>query len=337
MNKHTHMQRTHAQALPKQSGVTLVELMIAMLIGLFLIGGVLQVFSSARQTYRVQDATSRMQESGRMALEVLSRDIRIAGFWGCVSNRTRLVDNLDSDGADYVDYLGGGIAGIEGNADPDTLTVRSGIDVGIVVESPFGPAASSEIKSTTATCWHKVTSSWFPTAPEAISSRSRLKMAPTSLSMRPGAARRAMSTLPTRLAPGPMRTVLRKTYGGDAKVLMTQQVIYTIAEGSEGQPALFRELDGINAEFVDGIENLQVLYGEDIDGSLTANYFVPADEVVDMLNVVSVRIAVVARSYDDNLSGGISQNYSVLGTNMVAADSRLRQVYSSTVAVRNRL
>ena len=90
-------------------------------------------------------------------------------------------------------------------------------------------------------------------------------------------------------------------------------------------------------EFVDGIENLQVLYGEDIDGSLTANYFVPADEVVDMLNVVSIRIAVVARSYDDNLSGGIAQNYSVLGTNFVAADNRLRQVYTSTIAVRNRL
>jgi type IV pilus assembly protein PilW len=126
---------------------------------------------------------------------------------------------------------------------------------------------------------------------------------------------------------------LSRTYGGDAKVLLTQQITYTIADGSEGQPALFRN----GAEFVDGIENLQVVYGEDIDGSLTANYFVPADEVVDMLNVVSIRIAIVARSYDDNLSGGIAQNYNVLGTNFVAADNRLRQVYTSTIAVRNRL
>jgi type IV pilus assembly protein PilW len=60
--------------------VTLVEVMIGMLLGVFLVGGIMQVFASSRQTYRVHEATSRMQESGRMALEVISRDIRGAGL-----------------------------------------------------------------------------------------------------------------------------------------------------------------------------------------------------------------------------------------------------------------
>ena len=63
-----------------QTGVALVEVLIAMLIGVFLVGGMLQVFSSSRLTYRVHEATARMQETGRMALELLSRDIRMAGF-----------------------------------------------------------------------------------------------------------------------------------------------------------------------------------------------------------------------------------------------------------------
>jgi type IV pilus assembly protein PilW len=69
----------------RQSGLSLVEVLIGMLLGLFLVGGVLQVFASSRQTYRVHDATSRMQESGRMALEVIARDIRMADFWWRIS------------------------------------------------------------------------------------------------------------------------------------------------------------------------------------------------------------------------------------------------------------
>lgn len=59
-------------------------------------------------------------------------------------------------------------------------------------------------------------------------------------------------------------------------------------------------------------------------GSGTANYYVPADQVVDMNNVISIRFAVVVRSYQENLNGGIVQNYSVLGTDFVSSDTRLR-------------
>ena len=65
-----------------QKGMALVELLVAMLIGLVLVGGILQIFSSSRQTHRVHEATARMQESGRMALEVISRDVRMADFLG---------------------------------------------------------------------------------------------------------------------------------------------------------------------------------------------------------------------------------------------------------------
>ncbi len=127
--------------------MTLVEVMIAMLLGVFLMGGVLQVFASSRQTYRVHEATSRMQENGRMALEVLSRDIRMADFWGCVSDPSNFVNNLDTAGAGYVDFLSGGIGGTEGAAGaPDSLILRGGIDSGITVEPPYGPQASANIK-----------------------------------------------------------------------------------------------------------------------------------------------------------------------------------------------
>ena len=68
-----------------QGGFTLVELMVAMLISLLLMGGVIQVFSSSSKSYRNHEGLSRIQENGRFAMEFLSRDIRMADFWGCAN------------------------------------------------------------------------------------------------------------------------------------------------------------------------------------------------------------------------------------------------------------
>jgi len=67
-----------------QMGLSLIELLIAMLISAFLIAGILQIFIGSKQTYSMQQNLSRLQENGRFALEFLERDIRMAGYWGCL-------------------------------------------------------------------------------------------------------------------------------------------------------------------------------------------------------------------------------------------------------------
>lgn len=61
-------------------GFTLIELMIALVLGLFLVAGVLYVFLSNTQTYRTNEALSRVQENGRFAIEFLTSDLRHAGY-----------------------------------------------------------------------------------------------------------------------------------------------------------------------------------------------------------------------------------------------------------------
>ena len=322
--------------ISRQTGMTLVEVMIAMLLGVFLMGGVLQVFASSRQTYRVHEATSRMQENGRMALEVLSRDIRMADFWGCASDPSNFVNNLDTTGTGYVDFLAGGIGGTEGAAGaPDSLMLRGGIDSGLSVEPPYGPQASANIKiqanngleqddivfvaDCSAGDIFQITNANPDTSGVVVHNTGNGDPGNYNVT-NPG-------------CPGANAHCLSKVYGGDASMMLTQETSYSIAMGSEGQPALFRN----GLEFLDGIENLQILFGEDIDASGIANYYVPADQVADMANVISIRFAVVVRSYDDNLTGGLTQNYNLFGTTIAAPDNRLRQVYTSTVAVRNRL
>ncbi len=69
-------------AMPKplrQSGVTLVELMVALVLGLFIVGGVIQVFLSGKASYKVQEGLGRIQESARFADFYLGRVLRNAG------------------------------------------------------------------------------------------------------------------------------------------------------------------------------------------------------------------------------------------------------------------
>jgi type IV pilus assembly protein PilW len=320
----------------RQSGLTLIELMIAMVIGLFLVGGVLQVFSSARQTYRVHDATSRMQEGGRMALEVLARDIRMADFWGCASNSIKMVNNLDTAGAGYVDFVTGGVEGTDGGGmTPDSITLRGGFDAGITVDPPYGPQASANIKVNKASdlAQDDIVMVSDCTNGDIFQITNANPDGAGVLVHNTGSGDPGNYNVTNPGCPGANAHCLSKVYGADAKILITREIIYTIGMGSEGEPALFRN----DAEFLDGIENLQILYGEDTNGSGTPNYFVPADQVTDMESVISIRLAVVTRSADDFLTDGIAQNYNVLGTNVVAPDQRLRQVYTSTIAVRNRL
>jgi type IV pilus assembly protein PilW len=66
----------------RATGFSLVELMVAMVLGLILIAAVLQVFVGNRQTQVIEASLARVQESGRLALEFLSEDLRQAGFYG---------------------------------------------------------------------------------------------------------------------------------------------------------------------------------------------------------------------------------------------------------------
>ncbi len=69
-------------SMHKASGFSLIELMISMTIGIFLIGGALYVFDEASATTRINESLARMQENARWALDAIEPDIRLAGYWG---------------------------------------------------------------------------------------------------------------------------------------------------------------------------------------------------------------------------------------------------------------
>lgn len=109
-----------------QGGFTLVELMIALVLGLVVIGGVISVFLSNQQSYRTNQALGEVQDNSRSAFEFLARDIRNAGLTGC-GNLGRVANVLNNSptggGTDWWANFNNAIHGYDGaEADPAVVT-----------------------------------------------------------------------------------------------------------------------------------------------------------------------------------------------------------------------
>ena len=75
---------SHPNSIRQQQGLTLVELMIALTLGLIVIAALVAVFSSSNQNYRQNEALAGLQDNARFALDALGRDLAMAGYWGGV-------------------------------------------------------------------------------------------------------------------------------------------------------------------------------------------------------------------------------------------------------------
>ena len=75
-----------------QRGVTLIELMVAMTLGVLILGSSLAMFSANKQSFRFSKALARVQDNGRFAIQSMARDIRMAGYIGCSSRQQVTID-----------------------------------------------------------------------------------------------------------------------------------------------------------------------------------------------------------------------------------------------------
>lgn len=77
----------HVPGRRRMAGLSLVELMVAILLGTFLLLGLVQVFSASRVAYQLSQGVARAQENGRFAMDFLLRDMRMVGHGGCVNDQ----------------------------------------------------------------------------------------------------------------------------------------------------------------------------------------------------------------------------------------------------------
>ena len=110
--------RIYSQTLPPRDmarGMTLIELMISIVLGLLLVAVVIQIYVGSKSTYNKQEDLSRLQENGRVAIDVIGRMARVSGF---KSNPAADYSTIFPTSAPAIT----GTAGVAGSS--DSLTIR---------------------------------------------------------------------------------------------------------------------------------------------------------------------------------------------------------------------
>lgn len=350
----------------KQRGVTLIELLVSMLIGLFLIAGVVQSVVSAKHSYLHQDEFARMQENGRYALEYLTSEVRMAGYTGCSQASRTAVAVENTDWRTSIQGLGGYEGGVDtlpdefnsvlGDADvivlsrkdsSSALTVSShqANSAVIHIDGSHNISPGSILVASNENC--EEVSIFQLTGPNGLPAN-HLNHG-TGGSTQPGNCTKA-SRAPdfTFDCSGvyPSNSDINGTYemGPGWTISQVQTLGLYIGSGASGQPALFRErvntsggdVNSVAEELVEGIENMQIRYGEDLtptDSDGNPNVYRKANDVSDWDAVKTVRIELLLRSSAEILPE--PQSITFDGT-VLDSDKFARKIITTTIAIRNR-
>ncbi|MEE9194165.1 MAG: prepilin-type N-terminal cleavage/methylation domain-containing protein [Thermodesulfobacteriota bacterium] len=112
--------------ITKQHGFTLIEMMIAMAITLLVLSGVYEVFTSQQKAYNIQDQVAEMQQNARVAMDMMTREIRMAGYIHESSDGDSNTDAPTSDVAGE-SFTGNGAEDIDENG-TNAITIEADID-----------------------------------------------------------------------------------------------------------------------------------------------------------------------------------------------------------------
>lgn len=325
---HVSQPKTQPKALSR--GFSLVELMVAMVLSIALIGGALMVYSSTSSSYRAQEANAQLIESGRTAIELISRDLRMAEYWRCIGWQAANLSN-------HLPYQQRGIYSANGaNGAPDSLRMLQALDPTAVTVQAQVTLAELNLAMVPATV-----------TPNAISVSSGAGFAANDIVVINDCAKGDVFTI-TGVNNNTIShncTTCVETYGVNSTLLRVQDTTYQIANNADSQPALFRVLNGgVQEELLAGVEDMQVFFGEDTDSDGVANRYVTAEVINEpcssgtnpgcWLRVVTVRVALLLRTLEDNVVIE-PQTYVFNGATVTATDRRMRRAFTFVVALRN--
>ncbi|MGY6276212.1 PilW family protein [Methylomonas sp. MgM2] len=411
----------------RMSGVSLIEIMISLTIGLIIVAGIGYAYLGSKQSFRTQDALSRMQEGARIAFEFMAKDIRMAGFRGCPPSDAdtnllaaptiwykNLIDQsfIGLIGRPLIGYekTGGawsafpaGVTGVVGSViSGDALTVLHADTGQEFVVSSHAP--SSNPPQFTLTADHDIKQGTILIAAKPDCSRIAIFQNTKTCTISSGSCGHAIiehnATSPCDSGNfrkglgkqlfcddahnGPVDTsthlcadgttseyfgacpgleaspvngeTIADTFGANSRLFRLSAATYYIGQNGSGEPSLYREkLDASGGdpsttaeELVEGVQDMQLLYGEDtLDVIDKVDVYRTANNVADWNRVIAIRVSLLMVSRQDEQ--GITtepQQYSLdmngdgdvadTGETVTPNDRLLRKVFTTTIAIKNR-
>lgn len=368
----------------RQVGASLIELMIAMFIGLILVATIGNAYVGAKQGFHTLNALSRIQEGARYAFEFMGNETRMAGYTGGPANGGTNVVNDPPSGwnpglkhlfGDEGDTTRAPLIGLDDTAPANVCTTantspcyRQGDVLTVVHADNENEYALTDhtVPDFTLSCWPGAVgcSTVTPPAPgdifvvsdythSAVFQISTVNSGARTVSHATGVATPDNSGTNLGVFSGPITA--RKLY-------RLKGVSFYIGTNPAGEPALYRHrlshtgtaANATSEELVEGVENMQIMYGVDWDDTDDNNRDVNGNYTGRFVHAYWTAAQVSAGTDGvNNLPGGAnvqarwSRVFSVrIDLTMVSrqdqsiastGDRLLRKTITNTLAVRNRL
>ena len=333
-----------AQTIRGSSGVSLIELMVALLLGIVLVIGAVTMYAQCQRTVRTLETAARLQEVARLAFDVLENDIRMAGYWGLV-NRAELIAGRAAPLADRpaaftplqgarIDHCGGtmshwaidleryldgsnngyglscGAFGGDPGVGSDTLVIRraaESADARLDPERIYVQAGrtAGALFVPSATCTDSTDAGCVPTVEP------------------PSAAQSRVLTVRAYYVAG------RSSLGTDVPSLRRK---------SFGNPNAATAASAVtDEEIVPGVEDLQVHLGVDTDGDTNADQYVNPGSVPPGAAVVSATLWLRIRAEEREIGhvDDRAYQYADMAAPLTPNDDYRRILVAKTIHLRN--
>lgn len=327
--------RVRGMACPRGyiRGLSLIELMISILLGIILSIGIVTIYIESKNNYQAEDEIARIQENGRYTLSLLKRELTLAGFFAGKLNTDEMTPSavgtdcttgnwvLDtSDSVELIDSFSSSFATVNGTT-LNCMTasdIEAGTDIVVVKRT----AGDFTLKN----------GAWNDGLTQADTTQWYLKVAGygDSLSW--------VYIDGGNFDSGDVGTDTEVDYWEyHTNIFYVQN--YSVTAG-DNIPSLCAERLSGNAItkqcLVEGIEDMQIEFGIDTDADGVANWYKAAPTSAEIATAVTARIYLLVRSIDSVAGYTNAKTYS-LGDKSVAAknDGYLRRVFSTTVQMRN--
>jgi type IV pilus assembly protein PilW len=326
-------QQTKTAFPTRQAGITLVELMVALAIGSFLMIGAVQVYSQSHQAFKINESIARVQETAQFAMDTIEADLRMASNWGQHSRGSAI------EGRSTV-LLGIVTANPLGLPVPGACGAEWATDLShpVVGENnnntlPCGAVGGVQANSDTVTTRRATVAA---TALQA----GRLQVQSTRIQ----GELFADGNVPADFDPLDSQThdLLVNTYyvAADSALIpgvpsLRRKSLVTVG----GAPTI------ADQEIAPGVENIQLQFGVDVNKDNTVDRYVnPGDPILDRTNVafipgasvMTARIWLIIRSVSIEVGLQDNVNYQPGDVNLgTYNDSFRRMQVSKTILLRN--
>lgn len=315
-----------------QSGLTLVELMIAMVLGLIMAGGVITLFTFNRHSFNRDEMILRMQDDARQGMRELVNDLGMAGYWADLIMPAAVTPDLSLAVATDC-----GPAGVP-NWIFQTVTPGTGENQSIMsidnatvatANAAFSCLGADVQPGTDVIAIKRVAGARAPAVLSVDTVYLRTNGTVGLLFREPA------NVPPAVPVPAPFT---------DWEYRPSIYFVRTFAvTPGDGIPTLCRKIlefggvPNVTTEcLAQGVENLQIEFGLDPDGDGDPNVFIPDPTPAEMQTAVSAQIFVVARSADPDRKYTNNKTYAVSNSPAFQPnDNFYRRVYSVDIGLRN--